>query len=147
MEMNYYVQILVGRKQHAVAAIGYIDTGNMLTDQKTKRTVSIASPDVIYELLPKNTHSFITDYIEHGNLFSQRNMDRLPSGMHLIPYSTISSKNDLMLAFDCDFFFINNRLIRKKPLIGISRHNFSILNTSKCILLNRDYMRKGVIHG
>lgn len=145
--MNYYVQILVGRKQHAVSAIGYIDTGNMLTDQKTKRTVSIASPDVIYELLPKSVHPFIRDYIDHDNVLAQKNIDRLPPGMHIIPYNTINSKNDLMLAFDCDFFFINNRLIRKKPLIGISRHNFSILNSSKCILLNKDYLKKGVIHG
>lgn len=145
--MNYYVQILVGRKQHTVAAIGYIDTGNMLTDQKTKRKVSIASPDVIYELLPKSSHPFVTDYINHGNLFGQNNTNSFPPGMHLIPYNTINSKNDLMLAFDCDFFFINNRLIRKRPLIGISRQNFSFLNSSKCILLNRDYMKKGVIHG
>ncbi len=147
MEMNYYVQILVGRKQRAVAAIGYIDTGNMLTDHKTKRTVSIASHDVIYELLPKSCHSFIQAYIEDGDFFSRNHMDCLPPGIHLIPYNTINSKNDLMLAFDCDFFFINNRLIRKKPLIGISRYDFSLLNAGKCILLNRDYMKKGVIHG
>lgn len=146
MEMNYYMQVLIGKKHRSVSAVGYIDTGNMLFDQKTRRRVSIASPEVIYELLPDNYHSFITNYM-NNEMFSFHNMSNLPPGMHLIPYNTINLKDDLMLAFDCDFFFINNRLIQKKPLIGMSKHSFSFNNAKKCILLNKDFMKKGVIHG
>lgn len=125
-----------------VKATGYIDTGNTLRDVLTGRYVAVASPAVIYELIPDDYHNILYDY-ENGII----NLDRksavfLPEGIHLVPYNTISSSNNLMLAFDCDFFFVNNMLVRKKPLIGMSRNNIQITNDSKCILLNSSFGTK-----
>ena len=107
--MNYFSNLFIGRKQNVVQATGYLDTGNTLKDISTGKHVVIASPEIMYDL---------------------------------IPYRTISSESDLMLAFDCDFFFINNHIICNRPLIGISRHTLQISHMKKCILLNSVYMRK-----
>ena len=77
-----------------------------------------------------------------GHLFTADVMAETIRRSNLGTYRTISSESDLMLAFDCDFFFINNRLIRNRPLIGLSRHTLKISHMSKCILLNSAYLRK-----
>ncbi len=140
--MNYFFKVLIGRQQSCVKATGFMDTGNTLKDISTGKNVIVASPEIMYELLPKNLHNILYDYT-YGNDFSDRKSAiYLPEGMHLVPYHTVSSASELMLAFDCDFLFINNRLIKESPLVGVSRSRLNINNAGKCILLNSVYMRK-----
>ncbi len=142
--MSNYKTVLLGRNSRLVSALGFIDTGNFLTDQKTKRPVAIASPEVMLALMPNAYHPVIRNY-QKGNLtFTDCELNLRHKGLHLIPYSTISQKNELMLAFDCDFFFIDNNMIHKNPLVGISRESFSLLHTNMCILLNKKFMKKGI---
>ena len=140
--MNYFFNLFIGRRQKVVQANGYIDTGNTLKDISTGTPVIVASPEIMYELLPKELHYILYDYTDEPKSFDRKSAIYLPEGIHLVPYHTINSSSDLMLAFDCDFFFINNRLIKENPLIGISRSTFNIHHMKKCILLNSVYMRK-----
>lgn len=140
--MNYFQDLLIGRHNCSVTALGYIDTGNMLRDISTGKHVVVASPAVMYELLPLSVHHIIYDYTNGIMPFDRKAAISMPAGMHLVPYRTINAETELMLAFDCDFFFINNRLVRHRPLIGISKCSININNTNKCILLNSIYMRR-----
>ncbi|MGN0395932.1 MAG: sigma-E processing peptidase SpoIIGA [Coprococcus sp.] len=142
--MSNYKTVLLGRNNRIVSALGFIDTGNFLTDQKTQRPVAVASPEVMLELMPDIYHSVIKSY-QKGNLsFMDCDLSLRHKGIHLIPYSTICKKNELMLAFDCDFFFIDNNIIQRKPLIGISKESFTLLHTNMCILLSKKIMKKGI---
>lgn len=140
--MNYFSNLFIGRKQNVVQATGYLDTGNTLKDISTGKHVVIASPEIMYDLLPLQLHALVYDYTNGIQPFDRKSSIYMPEGIHLIPYRTISSESDLMLAFDCDFFFINNHIICNRPLIGISRHTLQISHMKKCILLNSVYMRK-----
>jgi hypothetical protein len=140
--MNCFRDLLIGRHNYSVKALGFIDTGNMLKDISTGKYVVVASPAVMYELLPLSLHHILYDYTNGIMPFDRKTAISLPSGTHLVPYRTVNAETELMLAFDCDFLFINNKLVRQKPLIGISRSSISINHTNKCILLNSIYMRK-----
>lgn len=50
--MNYFSNLFIGRKQNVVQATGYLDTGNTLKDISTGKHVVIASPEIMYDLLP-----------------------------------------------------------------------------------------------
>ena len=140
--MNYFFNLFIGRKHQTIQANGFMDTGNTLKDISTGKHVVIASPEIMYDLLPRQYHYIVYDYTNGTQSFDRKSALSMPQGIHLVPYRTISSESDLMLAFDCDFFFINNRLIRNRPLIGLSRHTLQISHMSKCILLNSAYLRK-----
>lgn len=142
--MSNYKTVLLGKNSRLVSALGYVDTGNFLTDLKTKRPVAIASPEVMLELLPDSYHQIIRSYQQGNCSLANCEVSRAHIGMHLIPYNTICNRNELMLAFDCDFFFIDNKIIQKKPLIGISKESFTLLHTNMCILLSRKFMKKGI---
>lgn len=119
--MNYFFNLFIGRKHQTIQANGFMDTGNTLKDISTGKHVVIASPEIMYDLLPRQYHYIVYDYTNGTQSFDRKSALSMPEGIHLVPYRTISSESDLMLAFDCDFFFINNRLIRNRPLIGLSR--------------------------
>ncbi|MBP3326395.1 MAG: sigma-E processing peptidase SpoIIGA [Coprococcus sp.] len=142
--MSNYKTVLLGKNSRLVSALGYVDTGNFLTDQKTKRPVAIASPEVMLKLLPDSYHHIIRSYQEGNCSLLNCEVGYAHIGIHLIPYNTICNKNELMLAFDCDFFFIDNKIIQKKPLIGISKESFTLLHTNMCILLSQKFMKKGI---
>lgn len=142
--MGMYKTVLLSKNNHLVSALGYIDTGNFLKDQKTNRPVAIASPDLMIELMPKSYHPIIYSYINEALSFTDCDVNCEHIGLHLIPYSTICSKCELMIAFDCDFLFVDKKIIQNKPLIGISKENFTLLNTNMCILLNRKFMKRGI---
>lgn len=141
--MNYFFNLFIGRKHQTIQANGFMDTGNTLKDISTGKHVVIASPEIMYDLLPRQYHYIcIWLHKRHPVFRSKISFIQCRKASHLVPYRTISSESDLMLAFDCDFFFINNRLIRNRPLIGLSRHTLQISHMSKCILLNSAYLRK-----
>lgn len=139
--MNCFFNILIGRQRNSVQTIGFMDTGNTLKDISTGKNVIVAPPEIMYELLPVSLHNILNDYTECRHFFDRKSAIFLPEGMHLVPYHTINTTSELMLAFDCDFFFINNSLIKEKPLVGVSRGPLCI-NNRECVLLNSVYMRK-----
>lgn len=141
-DMEHFYHLLIGRRSQKIQAAGYMDTGNTLTDISTGKPVIVAPPELMYELLPQTLHGLLADYINGSSLYDRSSAIFLPEGMHLVPYRTISTSHDLMLAFDCDFFFINDRLIKRCPLIGISRSDFKVSRRQRCVLLNSIYMRK-----
>lgn len=60
--MNYFSNLFIGRKQNVVQATGYLDTGNTLKDISTGKHVVIASPEIMYDLLPLQLHALVYDY-------------------------------------------------------------------------------------
>ena len=102
-------------------------------------------------------HSRITNaigYLDTGNTLrcnlTGRNVAvttyAVAIGIHIIPYNTICSGNQLMLAMDIDYMFIDSSYMEHRPLIGISPNTFNILHTDKCILLSKYYMKRGKRH-
>lgn len=140
--MNCFLKLLIGRGTRTVRASGFIDTGNTLKDISTGKNVIVASPEIMYELMPNCLHNILSDYIRGYDFTDRKSAIYLPEGLHLVPYHTVSTSSDLMLAFDCDFLFINNRLVKDCPLIGASRSSLTLCGTGKCVLLNSVYMRK-----
>lgn len=143
--LNILTNVLLGRGSLVTNAIGYIDTGNTLKCRMTGRRVAVATYETAAAIAPPAYMPLIDDYmrcpqgIYHTDGF-------LPEGMYLIPYHTICSGNQMMLALDADYMFIDNTFIEKKPLIGISPGTFSVLRTKKCILLGKYYMKRGKRH-
>ena len=111
--MNYFSNLFIGRKQNVVQATGYLDTGNTLKDISTGKHVVIASPEIMYDLLPLQLHALVYDYTNGIQPFDRKSSIYMPEGIHLIPYRTISSESNLMLAFDCDFYFIKFSIYEK----------------------------------
>lgn len=143
--VNILTNVLLGRGPRLTNAIGYIDTGNTLRCHMTGRRVAIATYEVAIALAGKEQQSLIDDYMRRpDSVYLGEN--ELPKGFYLIPYRTICSDSQLMLAMDADYMFIDNAIVEKKPLVGISPGSFSILRTHKCILLNKYYMKRGKRH-
>lgn len=132
--MNPYIRLLIGRGNRYTKALGYLDTGNMLRDKATGHYVVIASPEICRRL-------FSSDEIPLMKAYMCQNISMLgclmQQGFYIVPVRTVTAC-DLMLAFDCDFFFMNNRLIQKKPLIGISRRSLNIGYANAGVLLNKN---------
>jgi hypothetical protein len=143
MDMEHFVHLLIGRDKLCIKSKGYIDTGNTLKDAATGKNVVICPPELAARLLPYSWHYILEEYTQNKKNLLEFDEQHIPLGLRLIPYHTINAENDLMLAFECDFFFMNNRLVQKKPLIGISKKSFNISRERECVLLNRNY-RKGV---
>lgn len=134
--------MLLGKDDRLANAVGYIDTGNYLTCSMTGRHVSIATYRIAADLADTNMLKLIDAYMECPSSIYDSPV-KVPRGMHLIPYNTICSNNELMLAMDIDYMFIDDRYVEKNPLIGISPNPLNILHTDKCILLNKYYMKRG----
>lgn len=143
--LKILTNVLLGRNSIITHAIGYIDTGNSLQCHLTGRRVAVATYAVISAIITDDEIAFVHNYIQNSASIYEGNKP-MPKGMHLIPYNTICSNDQLMLAVDADFMFIDDRYMEKKPLIGISPATFKILHTDKCILLNKYYMKRGKRH-
>lgn len=144
-EVNYLkilTNVLLGRNSNITHAIGYVDTGNMLKCRLTGRYVAITTYAVISSIITQDEEIYVRNYMRNPASIYEWSTS-LPRGMHLIPYNTICSPDQIMLAFDADFMFIDDHYIEKKPLIGISPSPFKIMCTDKCILLNKNYMKRG----
>ena len=57
----------------------------------------------------------------NGSTGEIKDLDNFQNRIHMISYSTISRKDNVMPAFDCDFFFLGSKLIKAKPLIGMNK--------------------------
>ena len=132
--LNFLTNVLLGRHSRITNAIGYLDTGNTLRCNLTGRNVAVTTYAVAIELAPPELTPLLDDYIKK------------PAGIHIIPYNTICSGNQLMLAMDIDYMFIDSSYMEHRPLIGISPNTFNILHTDKCILLSKYYMKRGKRH-
>ncbi len=143
--LKILTNVLLGRNSYVTHAIGYIDTGNSLQCRLSGRPVAVTNYSVISAIISKEEAAFVSSYI-HNSASIYSGSNTLPKGMHIIPYNTICANNQLMLAVDADFMFIDDRYVEKKPLIGISPAVFQILHTDKCILLNKKYMKRGKRH-
>lgn len=140
--MNFLTNVLLGKAGKITNAIGYIDTGNQLRCTTTGRCVSITTYKVAASLADPNMLRLIDAYIKSPTSIYDI-ADYAHFGMHLIPYNTICSTNNLMLAMDIDYMFIDDTYVESNPLIGICRNQINILHTDKCILLNKKYMKRG----
>lgn len=143
--LNILTNVLLGKKNRITNAIGYLDTGNTLKCSLTGRHVSIATYPVAAALATTEMLPVIDKYVNDPSSIC-RYQKTFPKGLHLIPYNTICSKGQIMLAMDADYMFIDTRYIEKNPLIGISPNIFTILRTDKCILLNKNNMKRGQRH-
>ena len=143
--LKILTNVLLGRNSNITHAIGYIDTGNSLKCSLTRRYVAVANYAVIASIITCDEAAFVDRYIRDCASIYKGNKP-MPKGMHIFPYNTICANNQLMLAVDADFMFVDDRYIEKKPLIGISPATFKILHTDKCILLNKNYMKRGKRH-
>lgn len=135
--MNSYIRLLIGRGNRYTKALGYLDTGNMLKDKATGHYVVIASPEICRKLFSSGEIRLMDAYLRQNITHMAYYMHQ---GFYMVPVNTVTA-NDLMLAFDCDFFFMNNRLIQKKPLIGISRKSLNIGRANASVLLNKNLGR------
>lgn len=143
--MKILKNVLLGKNDRVTNALGYVDTGNTLRCNMTGRYVAVASLKVALDIAPTCLVPFILKYSENPlSLFGEDKC--MTKGIHLIFYDTIGQKNQIMLAMDADYMFIDDRYIENKPLIGISPTVFSIANTDRCILLNKYYMKRGKRH-
>ena len=127
--MNYFSNLFIGRKQNVVQATGYLDTGNTLKDISTGKHVVIASPEIMYDLLPLQLHALVYDYTNGIQPFDRKSSIYMPEGIHLIPYRTISSESDMMLAFEPAeavrnlSYMKKDGIYRKRLLMQISYHS------------------------
>lgn len=135
--MNPYIRLLIGRGYRYTKALGYLDTGNMLKDKATGHYVVVASPEICRKLFSNGEIKLMDAYLRQNLAHMSYYMHQ---GFYMVPVNTVTA-NDLMLAFDCDFFFMNNRLIQKKPLIGISRKSLNIGRANASVLLNKNLGR------
>ena len=144
--MNILTNVLLGRNSRITNAIGYIDTGNSLRCSLTGRHVAIATYSVAAAIVSTDLIPLIDEYIRNPASICSSNMENIPAGIHLVPYNTICSRDQMMLAVDADYMFIDNKYMERNPLIGISPCGFTILHTDKCILLGKYYMKRGKRH-
>lgn len=143
--LNILTNVLLGRNSKITNAIGYIDTGNSLRCSVTGRHVAIATYEVAADLISTDLIPLLEMY--RKDPFSMyMHQDKLPFGFYLIPYKTICADDQIMLAMDADYMFVDNRYVERKPLVGISPTSFKVLHTNKCILLNKNYMKRGKRH-
>ena len=75
----------------------------------------------------------------NGSTGEIKDLDNFQNRIHMISYSTISRKDNVMLAFDCDFFFLGSKLIKAKPLIGMSMVAFGNEQKSYSVLLHNSF--------
>ena len=142
--LNFLTNVLLGRHSRITNAIGYLDTGNTLRCNLTGRNVAVTTYAVAIELAPPELTPLLDDYIKKpSSIYEYDYRDDIPAGIHIIPYNTICSGNQLMLAMDIDYMFIDSSYMEHRPLIGISPNTFNILHTDKCILLSKYYMKSG----
>ncbi len=145
--LNFLTNVLLGRHSRITNAIGYLDTGNTLRCNLTGRNVAVTTYAVAIELAPPELTPLLNDYIKKpSSIYEYDYRDDIPAGIHIIPYNTICSGNQLMLAMDIDYMFIDSSYMEHRPLIGISPNTFNILHTDKCILLSKYYMKRGKRH-
>jgi len=145
--LNFLTNVLLGRHSRITNAIGYLDTGNTLRCNLTGRNVAVTTYAVAIELAPPELTPLLDDYIKKpSSIYEYDYRDDIPAGIHIIPYNTICSGNQLMLAMDIDYMFIDSSYMERRPLIGISPNTFNILHTDKCILLSKYYMKRGKRH-
>ena len=145
--LNFLTNVLLGRHSRITNAIGYLDTGNTLRCNLTGRNVAVTTYAVAIELAPPELTPLLDDYIKKpSSIYEYDYRDDIPAGIHIIPYNTICSGNQLMLAMDFDYMFIDSSYMERRPLIGISPNTFNILHTDKCILLSKYYMKRGKRH-
>ena len=135
--MNLYIRLLIGRRNRYTKALGYFDTGNVLKDKATGNYVVIASPEICLRLFSDNEKKLMDAYLKRNITGMSYYIHK---GFYMVPVNTVTA-DDLMLAFNCDFFFMNNRLIQKKPLIGISRKSLNIGREGADVLLNKNIGR------
>ena len=143
--LNILTNVLLGKKSRLTNAIGYIDTGNTLRCRLTGRHVAIATYPVAAALATTEMLPVIDNYMNDPSSICSY-QKAFPKGLHLIPYNTNCSKGHMLLSIDEDYMYIDTKYIEKNPLIGISPNTFTILRTDKCILLNKNYMKRGQRH-
>lgn len=143
--LNILKNVLLGLGTNITNAVGYVDTGNTLRCSMTGRRVAIVGYEVAAALAPKSAVPIIDDYMKSPTSIYQ-SAAGLPHGFYLVPYNTICSEGQMLLAMDADYMFIDSVYLEKKPLLGISPANIGILQTKKCVLLNKYYMKRGKRH-
>lgn len=136
--MENIIELLIGFRDKAVVTRGFLDTGNNLYDRVTGKPIVVAAPDIIKKLYSKTYGSILSFYF-NGSTGEIKDLDNFQNRIHMISYSTISRNDNVMPAFDCDFFFLGSKLIKAKPLIGMSMVAFGNEQKSYSVLLHNSF--------
>lgn len=136
--MENIIELLIGFRDKAVVTRGFLDTGNNLYDRVTGKPIVVAAPDIIKKLYSKTYGSILSFYF-NGSTGEIKDLDNFQNRIHMISYSTISRKDNVMPAFDCDFFFLGSKLIKARPLIGMSMVAFGNEQKSYSVLLHNSF--------
>ena len=124
---------LYGKKYRAV---GYLDTGNSLTDPFTKKAVVIADINLINKITDNSVKPLLEEYSLTGYMDYVGFKNITGITLHPVPYSTISSSCELIPVCNIDYMVLPEE--RKKYTeiaLGISRYK---LKNDFQILLNEN---------
>lgn len=121
MRGKHFYDVTIHLGANSVRTRGFVDTGNGLTEPRTKRPVLVAGWDVWSSLLPAGcTKDNFVRYVP-------------PERLKLIPYRSVGKKNGVLWAIRVDQVLFADKVI-EKPLIGIYE---DILSQEYSVLLHR----------
>lgn len=100
-----------------------VDTGNLLRDPLSHAPVVIVDLCAVKSLFDSKTYSMLETVESENYLYLARTMG-LSNRVRLIPYYTVGSKSELMLAFRPDAIFVNQREL-KHALVAFSPSHIS----------------------
>lgn len=128
------VEIILGEKSLRIT--GLIDSGNSLCDPLTQTPVMILDVNSNQDFIPQ----WLVDKSKLNNnfTFSKEEQD-LPlfNRIRLVPYQVVGKTNQMIISIKPDYLKINhmnNEIIVRKVLIGLSHTNLSIENEFNSLL-------------
>ena len=117
----YNVEIFIGSKKTKIKAL--LDTGNMLKDPITNRSVIVVTKRSLQSILSREILNDITLVLggdKLGNLLNQE----LASRIKLIPFNSLGNEHGILIGIKSDKIIVDDMVI-KDVIIGIYEKEFS----------------------
>ncbi len=127
-----------------VYGVGWLDTGNFLTEPISRRPVVVADPVWIQSILPEEYRDLVSVYIEEGRIDYDRIADKRLKKARWIPYQAVGEAQGDMLGILCAKMILRVRdicMIREQVIVGISRTPLSDRNRYQ-MLLHTDIVKQ-----
>lgn len=122
--LRNYTNVTIINNGKSVELKALVDTGNMLKDPFSGKTVMITELNVMAPLFEFDPKVFLDENI---------NLNNLPPGFRIVPYASLGNKNGILIAFVPEKIIINN-CIQKNIIAAVYNNTLSKNNEYNALL-------------
>ena len=138
--------VVITHREKQIAACGFYDTGNLLMDPLTRSPVSVASPELLGQLLAAGTTERLKKLMEKPG--EMKNTELLELKPRLLPFRTVGKSEGVIVAVTLDELCIQapgEDVHISHPVFALSAEPFTYASEYNVILNAKIFDQEGKV--